>query len=318
MSEDKHSVIRNLPFDVVARALDIDISRFKPRKNGSELAGPCPIHGPKRNGTAFSYSADAKWHCFSCEKKGRGAIDLVMQAKGVGFQEAVRFLEPLVTGNVIAAQAAKPQIKQLQVVPTENETFKGTYEKFKVESAWLQARGISREAQARFGVFEYRNDSRRSAYNGSVMIRISRYSDGECVGYLSRNLGEITAEKPKYRFPDGLHKALELFGAFQLKEDHKLPVRVLYLVESPFTVLKFWQLGLPAVSPFGWSLSDQQVAILAELAKGVICLPDRDKAEAFASFAHKLSQRLWVRCPAMPEGVEDPEQLSLDQIRALT
>jgi DNA primase len=48
-------------------------------------------------------------------------------------------------------------------------------------------------------------------------------------------------------------------------------------------VLKFHQLGLPAVSPFGWSLSEQQIAILAELAKGVICLPDRQKQKAFSS-----------------------------------
>lgn len=96
-----------------------------------------------------------------------------------------------------------------------------------------------------------------------------------------------------------------------------LPVRVIYLVESPFTVLKFWQMGLPAVSPFGWSLSEQQIAIVAELAKCVICLPDRDKQEAFAPYAHQLSKRVWVRCPEMPEGVEDPESLTLEEVKSV-
>ena len=133
-------------------------------------------------------------------------------------------------------------------------------------------------------------------------------------GYLSRNIGEVTPEKPKYRFPDGLAKGLELFGAWQRERRQH---RIIWLVESPFTVMKFAQMGLPAVSLFGWSLSDQQIAIVAELAKGVICLPDADKAEAFAPYAHALAKRLWVRCPAMPNGVADPERLSLEQIRAL-
>jgi hypothetical protein len=76
--------------------------------------------------------------------------------------------------------------------------------------------------------------------------------------------------------------------------------------------------GITGISPFGWSLSAEQVAIVGELARGVVALPDTDKAEAFAPYAHALSKAVWVRCPAMPEGVADPEYLSLEQIRALT
>jgi hypothetical protein len=57
------------------------------------------------------------------------------------------------------------------------------------------------------------------------MLTISRYSDGECVGYISRNIGEVTAERPKYRVPAGLQKQLEVWGAFQLKD--QAPIRVL-------------------------------------------------------------------------------------------
>jgi DNA primase len=32
-------------------------------------------------------------HCFSCEAKGRGVIDLAMQVRKVGFKEAVALLE---------------------------------------------------------------------------------------------------------------------------------------------------------------------------------------------------------------------------------
>lgn len=316
---DRYQSLRDLPFPVVAGVISADISRFKPRKGNTEWAGPCPVHQPKKNSTSFSYSANGKWNCFSCSAKGRGAIDLLMAVQRIGFQAAVEILEPY-AGPAVQHQAPriKPEIKLAHELPTENPPFKGTYEKFKVESAWLKERGLQPATLERFGVFQYENPSRRSTYNGSVLIRISRYSDGECVGYLSRNIGEVTPERPKYALPSGLHKSLELFGAFQLKEDHQLPVRICYLVESPFTVMKFWQHGLPAVSPFGWSLSPQQIDIMAELAKGYVCLPDADKTEAFSPCAHQLSKRVWLRCPPMPDGVADPEHLSLEQIKALT
>jgi DNA primase len=96
------------------------------------------------------------------------------------------------------------------------------------------------------------------------------------------------------------------------------PVLVVYLVESPFSVLRFHQLGFAAVSPFGWSVSDAQVEILAHLAKGCIYLPDRNKAAEAIAVAGALSRRLWVKMPQLPDGVDDPEQLSVEQIRSLT
>jgi hypothetical protein len=248
------------------------------------------------------------------------------------------------TGNIIGAQAAKPQIKQLQAKSdernghepqtsrkvhssaetslTENAPFKGTYEKFAVQSDWLKERGLTPETCKRFGVFEYNNPKRRSAYTGSVMLKIRRYSDGECVGYLSQNTGAITPEKPKYCFPKGFQKHLELFGAWQIKngltEAAARPLRVVYVLESPFAVLKFAQLALPAVALFGWSASPEQASILAQLARGCVFLPDRDKFQEAHGVAGLLSQHLWTRTPQLPDGVDDPEQLSAEQIRALT
>jgi DNA primase len=227
---DRHQHLRELPFPVLAAALGLDMSKFKPRKGGTEFSGPCPVHRPKRNSTSFSYSQNGAFNCFSCQAKGRGAIDLLMAVKGIGFQEAVSALE--------SAAGSAPQSPRLQPPSpakpaaqstSENPPFRGSYEKFFKPHPWLAERGLSQEALDRYGVGYYQNDSRRSAYNSSVLLRVSRYSDGETVGYLSRNIGDPTPEKPKYRFPDGLHKGLEMFGAWQLKEDHKLPVRVCYL-----------------------------------------------------------------------------------------
>jgi hypothetical protein len=91
---------------------------------------------------------------------------------------------------------------------------------------------------------------------------------------------------------------------------------VLYVVESAFSVMHFHQLGLPAVALLGWSVSDQQLEILSQLAKGVIYLPDSDKRKEAGVYASLVTSKLWCRFPEIP--VPDPEQLSVDQIRALT
>lgn len=315
MQEDKHARLRELPFPAVIESLGLNAEEFRTRKEGREWAGKCPIHRPKKNSTSFAYSSDGKFQCFSCGAKGRGAIDLTMAVRRVGFADAVSELERV---RQPASQPIPPpsqQENEQSTSPSENPPFKSSYEKFFKTHAWLTDRGLTPETLERYGVGFYENPSRRSQFNGSVLLRISRYSDGECVGYLSRNIGEATPEKPKYRFPTGLCKGLELFGAWQLKE--QAPIRVVYLVESPFTVMTFHQKGLPAVSPFGWSVSEEQAGIISRVAKGVIALPDSDKWEQFAPCAGGLSRKVWVRTPKLPEGITDPESLGLERIKAL-
>ena len=73
-----------------------------------------------------------------------------------------------------------------------------------------------------------------------------------------------------------------------------------------------------AVSPFGWSLTIGQLKILRELAKVVIFLPDTDKRSDALTAAGLISTQMWCRMPRMPKGVDDPEHLTLEQLRALT
>ena len=103
-----------------------------------------------------------------------------------------------------------------------------------------------------------------------------RWSDAEVVAFLARTKKPAEGE-PKYLWPKGFRKSLELFGAVQLKEGHgALPLRRVFLLESPFAVMKFAQLGFRAVSAFGHAVSHEQARILSELAMGVIYVPDRN------------------------------------------
>ena len=186
------------------------------------------------------------------------------------------------------------------------------YQKYYVPSEWLAKRGFSPATLLTYEVGLYDNPKRQSAYKGKILLPVTRWKDGELVAYLART-SEPKDGQPKYIWPKGFQKSLEVFGAFLLKE--RAPIRVLYLVESPFAVMKFLQHGLPAVSCFGWSVSDEQCRILAELAKGVIYLPDRDKTRESAVVAGRLSPVVWLKMPELPDGVDDPEFLTAEQIR---
>jgi DNA primase len=82
-------------------------------------------------------------------------------------------------------------------------------------------------------------------------------------------------------------------------------------------VLKFAELRFPAVSPFGWSVSPQQAAILSQSAKSWIYLPDADKRVEAVRVAGELAQRVCLKMPQLPDGVTDPEKLSAEQSRGL-
>lgn len=284
-----------------------------------EWVGSCPICQNKNNKGCFRYHTDGRFSCFRCKAHGRGTIDLVKGVKGCGFQEAVNWLQSLQS----TSQAATPIIRQILTLKaadnperTENPPFKGQYQKYAVACPWLEARGLTEATLKRFGVFCYNNPARRSAYTDKVMIPIHRFKDGELVAYLARDPrpAEERGEDPKYIFPKGFAKHLELFGAVQLKE--QAPIRILYVVESAFSAMHFYQLGLPCVALLGWSVSPQQLDIIAQLAKGVCYLPDSDKRKEAQAYAGLLATKLWVKFPEMP--VADPEHLDANQIRALT
>ena len=66
------------------------MERFKRRQ--TDWQGYCPINQSKTNNNCFAYNDDGRFHCFSCNAKGRGAIDLTKLVKNIGFQAAVEFL----------------------------------------------------------------------------------------------------------------------------------------------------------------------------------------------------------------------------------
>jgi DNA primase len=345
---DNNIQLRTLSFEVVASALGIDLGKFKRSKD--EWVGPCPIHQSKNNQGCFRYSDTGVYHCFSCRAKGRGSIDICKAIRNVGFQAAVDFLTPLATlpqsqqkspagghsnggveGRVgdtdSSISDAHSRYQKIPATDSKSSTslvpLIAQYHKFKIASPWLEARVPDAGIRERYGVFCYDNPKRKSAFSGRVMLPVKDV-EGTLFGYLGRYIprtgpsGQVQEEKdiPKYLFPAKLPKLKFLFGAYELWEGR--PHRKVYLVEGPFSVMRLAMLGVPAVAAYGWSVSAEQIEILASLAKGVYYLPDRNKAgPESAGVVQALAKRLWVRAPELPTGVDDAEYLTKTQLEAL-
>jgi DNA primase len=308
---DSYAPLRELGFPAVASILGISLERYKRRKD--EWTGPCPVCRPKTNVTAFSYNDSGRFHCFSCECKGSGAIDLVKLVNRCGFKEAVELLSAVTPSVHPPEKKNTPEVNSDASGEVLKPLAKDTWRKFAVPCEWLEQRMPDAAIRERYGVFAYNNPARKSAYSGRVMIPI-RDVEGVLYGYLGRDISDTPSAK--YLFPPNFPKSRFLFGADQLWAAR--PHRILYLVESPFCVLKFAALGLPAVSPFGWSVSPEQLQLLVSLAKGIVYLPDRNKYADCAEQVQKLASRVWVRFLPLPAGIDDPEQLETkEQILAI-
>lgn len=311
---DRYAHLRQISLLTLFQSLGI-ASQWKSRKSGTEFYGRCPHpnHNPKQNQTSFSFDLDGKFYCFGCQWKGRGAIDAARGLKDCNFTAATELLESL-------AITPSPEPKRPAVTSNSdaNDTrlkpFTGKYHMHQVELPWLEARCPDKAIRERFGVFAYSNPARKSKYQNKVFIPLKDL-EGTLYGYLVRTPEPTTGES-KYEFPVGFPKSRFLFGAYELQEG--APHRYVVIAESPFCCLKYAMWGIPCVSPFGWSLSAEQIDILLRLARAAVYLPDRNKSgQESANVVQSLGRRLWVKCPELPNGKEDPESLTESELRAI-
>jgi hypothetical protein len=121
-----------------------------------------------------------------------------MQVRELGFQAAAELLEPYATartggsGTITGSRPLPSSPTPQPQAQSSNPPFKSAYAKFFRPHAWLDGRNIRADALERYGCGYCENAARRSTYNGSLMLKIRRWSDGEPVGFLSRNIGEVT------------------------------------------------------------------------------------------------------------------------------
>jgi DNA primase len=135
---------------------------------------------------------------------------------------------------------------------------------------------------------------------------------GEMVAYAGRSIDNT---EPKYKFPSGFHKSLELYNLHRAIGEGNTRRRVV-LVEGFFDCLRVSATGFPCVALMGCSRSEAQEELLMRYFKGVWLFLDGDNAgsEATDALLVSLGRRLWVHASILPDGIQ-PDGMSAGEIR---
>jgi DNA primase len=169
---------------------------------------------------------------------------------------------------------------------------------------YVNERGLTDEIAQTFGIGVFPG---KGSMQGRFVIPIHN-AKGNLVAYVGRS---IEGTEPRYKFPAGFHKSLELFNLHRVKGELSV-----ILVEGFFDCMKVTQAGFPCVALMGSTMSKAQEELLAEHFGHVIVMLDGDEAGIVAAqgIADRLRQVVYqVDMVTLADGVQ-PDQLSKDEL----
>jgi DNA primase len=321
---------------VVSLKMVIDRYGWPLRKGGlNVLRGKCPLptHGSDRSKESFIATLDkgtgGAWSCHSnsCAaarggKKGGNVLDLVAAMENCSIRDAAIKLqtwflveaagkphEPAAQKSSAPPEMGEKLISEKNGAAGESEPNKPlefTLQKIDHAHGYLAERGITEETAQMLGVGFFPGKGSMSA---RCVIPIHNEA-GELVAYAGRS---IDGTEPRYRFPAGFHKSLELFNLDRVKGELSVVV-----VEGFFDCMKVSQAGYPCVALMGRTMSKAQEKLLADHFGRVVLMLDGDEAGRGAR--EEISERLRhivfrVDVVELNDGVQ-PDQLSPEEIRA--
>jgi DNA primase len=292
------------------------------RKNRNELRGRCPIH--KGDGVdAFHVNVEKNcFQCFSCQAQGN-VLDFVAAMEQCSVREAALKLQQWfsISGDVSGQRSPVTKTAASKFEPVESggeaaaENKPLTFQLKGVDPShvYISDRGIRKETAELFGVGYFAG---KGSMSGRVVIPIHN-ERGELIAYAGR---AIDGTQPKYKFPAGFHKSIELFNLHRAVEcDKQAGTGVVVLVEGFFDCLNVHQASWPCAALMGCSMSERQANDLADYFTGVILMLDGDEAgrQATDECLVKLGRRgLWVKAVLLEEG-KQPDMLSADELLEL-
>ena len=304
------------------------------------LRGCCPIHGGD-NPKQFSISLSKNcWNCFSDCQEGGNVLDFVARMEDTTVHEAALLINEWFgldlkrnssrsrTGNSPGKSSAKrkpasrvphPEPSPLPAEkPQESETnppLGFALKNLVSEHAYFEERGLSPETVEHFGL----GYCQRGTMAGRIAIPI-HHADGQLVGYAGRWPGEPPEERPKYKLPNGFHKAAEIFNLHRAIEESEGP---LVVVEGFFDCFALWQAGIArVVALMGSHLSTTQERLLLDSisnSEQIELLFDADDAgdDALEQALRQLAPHAYVRAISLPERGMQPDHLPEEELVAL-
>ena len=331
-------------FDEIKKAVSLEMVLhhygIELRKVGAgTLRGKCPLpmHGADHRSRAsftatFTKGVGGVWACQSTSciaardgKRGGNALDFVATMERCSIRDAATKLAEWFgvstagPGKTVSRQDAEAK-KSAQLVSKgksegagkneANRPLTFTLQKIDYVHPYLKQRGITEETARVFGVGVFGG---KGTMQGRCVIPIHN-EKGELVAYAGRS---IDGSEPKYKFPAGFHKSLELYGLCRAIGESGSRRRVV-LVEGFFDCLKVSAAGFPSAALMGSSMSEAQEELLVRHFNVVCILLDGDEAgqEGARDCLARLGRRVWAYAPVLPEG-KQPDMLRTEEIQAL-
>jgi DNA primase len=325
-------------FDEIKQRISLEmvIDRYgwKLRRTGpTVLRGRCPLptHRSQESSESFTATLDkgtgGAWSCHSqsCAagrggKKGGNALDLVAAAERCSIRDAAtKLIEWFPAQGATLGKKHSPDPGQQTENPSRGESGDGQdvnkplqFQLKGIDPAhpYLQSRGVTQELAERFGVGYF---SGRGSMHGRLVFPIHNKT-GELVAYAGRAIDE---SKPKYKFPAGFHKSLELYNLHRTIEKGN-PKRRIVIVEGFFDCLKVSAAGFPCVALMGSSISEVQAELVVRHFKAAYVLLDGDEAgqRGAEECLMRLGRCMFIYAPMLWVG-KQPDILSAEEIRNL-
>jgi len=298
-----------ISFEEIKKAVSLEMVlnhyRIELRMVGAgTLRGKCPLpmHGSNhKNGASFTATltkgVGGVWACQSTScvkardgKRGGNALDFVATMEQCSIRDAAAklaewFEVPKAEPDATEPNRISDEEKRAQLVSKKEQNPAGesafnkplTFTLQGIDHAhpYLKERGVTEETARAFGVGVFGG---RGTVQGRCVIPIHN-GKGELVAYAGRS---IDGSEPKYKFPAGFHKGLELYNLHRAIGESNSRHRVV-VVEGFFDCFRVSAAGFPCVALMGASMSEAQEELLVEHFNVACIMLDGDQAGRYGA-----------------------------------
>jgi DNA primase len=293
------------------------------RRSRDGYRGVCPIHGG-HNPTQFSVSTSRNaWVCFGDCGNGGSVLDFVSCMEKVSLHEAAQLIQqwfsvqpPIAAIRHMGKDVPTPSTTSDDHRSLPNEPLCFTLSDLDATHPYLSSRGLVPETIATFGI----GYCTKGTMAGRIAIPIHNLAE-QLVAYAGRCTEKPLAGQPKYLFPRGFRKSLELFNYHRALMAE--PLETLVVVEGFFDCMKVWQAGFQrVVAIMGSSLSGTQEDLILKAVGPhgeVLLMFDENEAGRTGreKAATRLARNVRVKIVELYEEGIQPDHLPACEIVAL-
>jgi len=312
---DFRTIRQNVSMESALHHYGVQLRRTDPHT----LRGKCPLpsHSSKSFYTFIVDSGKNLWACHSdsCTaardgRRGGNVLDFVTAMEKCSLREAALKIASWF-GLPAAPPAGPPSqprtVSQEQQQP--NPPLRFTLQGIDPTHPYVASRGITAETAAAFGIGFY---SQPGTMTGRLVIPVHN-SEGKLVAYAGR---AVDNAEPKYRFPKGFKKSLELFSLHRVAATRR---RSVIVVEGFFDCMTLYQAGFQnVVALMGSTLTEPQEKLLSHHFDTATLMLDGDNPgqKAMERIAAQLAGKIDVKVMRVPDG-KQPDQMSPAEFRSL-